>query len=274
MRTAVIAGGNSGVGKAVATELCRKGYRVIIHGRDAAKTKEAAEEIKTRSGNSKVEYIVADVSSIKGMKELADAIKQKTASIDALVLSTGVILPKQIITPDGLEAGFVIQYLSRFTLTQLLMPELRAGTSRIVMVGAPLLKGAKIFFDDIAFKNDFTMMKALKQEMLANHLFVQEFAKRHPGNEVVINLAHVGIAKTGIMRNSNFLFRMMVGLFGSSPESAAKNFVYLASDDAANFSGYFLTKPGKPQVKEKISHDPAIAERLWDKSLELVKSVL
>jgi NAD(P)-dependent dehydrogenase (short-subunit alcohol dehydrogenase family) len=274
MKTAVIAGGNSGIGKATAIALAKKGYKVIIHGRDAEKTQQAADEIKTQSDNTNVEYISADISTLKGMKELANAIKQKTNSIEAFVLSTGVILPNHILTPDGLEAGFVIQYLSRFALIQLLMPELKNGHAKIVQVGAPLLKGATIFFDDIAMKSNFTMMKAMAQEMFANHLFVQEFAKRNTGNDVVMNLAHVGIAKTGIMRHSNFFLRALVNIFGKSPEASAKNFTWLASDDAANFSGYFLTKPGNPSVKEKISHDPAIAEKLWGKSMELIKPIL
>lgn len=274
MKTAVITGGNSGIGKAVATELAKKGYRIIIHGRDVSKTKEAAEEIKTASGNNKVEHITADVSVIKGMKELADAIKQKTNTIDVLILSTGVILPNHVITADGLEAGFAIQYLSRFTLTRLLMQELKNGKARIIHIGAPKLKNAQIFFDDIALKNNFTMMKALGQEMLSNHLFVQEFAKRNPGNEIVMNMAHVGIAKTGILRHSNFFLRTLVNLFGSSPEKAAGNFVFLATDPAANFSGYFLKKPGKPEAKEKIQYEAGIAERLWNKSLELINPIL
>jgi len=274
MKTAVITGGNSGIGKATAMAIAKQGYRVIIHGRDLVKTERAADEIKTESGNHNVEFISADVSSIKGMKELADAIKQKTKSIDALILSTGVILPRQIITTDGLEAGFVVQYLSRFAMVQLLMSELKKGKARIVSVGAPLLKGATIFFDDIALKSNFTMMKALAQEMFANHLFVQEFAKRNPGNDVVMNIAHVGIAKTGIMRQTNFFLRLMVDLFGKSPATASKNFVFLATDEKADFSGYFLKNPGKPEDKEKVQHDPAIAERLWKKSMELIKPII
>ena len=46
MKTAVITGGNSGIGKAVATALAKKQYRIIIHGRDPEKTRLAAEEIK------------------------------------------------------------------------------------------------------------------------------------------------------------------------------------------------------------------------------------
>src|ERR1051326_4307284 len=102
MKTAVITGGNSGMGKAAAIELAKKGFRVIIHGRDPQKTKEAAEEIKTVSGNKNIDFVTADISTIKGMKQLADAIKQKADTINALVLSTGVILNKHIMNPDGL----------------------------------------------------------------------------------------------------------------------------------------------------------------------------
>jgi NAD(P)-dependent dehydrogenase (short-subunit alcohol dehydrogenase family) len=274
MKTAVITGGNSGIGKATAIALAKKGYRVIIHGRDEAKAKAAAEEIKTSSGNNHVEFITADVSVLSGMKKLADAIKQKTDTIDTLILSTGVILPKHIITADGLEMGFAVQYLSRFAVTQLLLPELKKGRAKIVQMAAPAMKKAEIFFDDIALKNNFTMMKALGQEMLANHLFTQEFAKRNPDNDVEMNILHVGIAKTDITRDSGFMFKLLVGVFGKSPEKLTKNPVYLASDDSADFSGYFLRKPGHPEARDKVHFDEAVAEKLWNRSMELIKPIL
>ncbi|MCX6273814.1 MAG: SDR family NAD(P)-dependent oxidoreductase [Bacteroidetes bacterium] len=274
MKTAVITGGNSGIGKATAIALAKKQYRVIIHGRDAEKTIQAVEEIKLKSGSSNVEGISTDISVIAGMRKLSDAIKEKTNSIDALVLSTGVILPNQVFTADGLEAGFAIQYLSRFAVTQMLMPELISGKARIVMVGAPVIKGAKIFFDDISLKNNFTMIRAMAQEMFANHLFVQEFAKRNPDNNVVMNIANVGVANTGIVRNSNLFFKIGLKLFGTSPEKAATNFVYLASDDEVSYSGYFLKKPGHPTIKEKNNFDSVVSEKLWTKSMELISSHL
>lgn len=274
MKTAVLTGGNSGIGKATAIELAKKGYRIIIHGKDPDKTKKAAEEIKTVSGNNNIDFISADVSTLRGMKQLADAIKQKTDTINALVLSTGVILPKHILTEDGLEMGFVIQYLSRFAVTQLLMPELKKGNAKIVMVGAPIIKGATIHFEDLALKNKFTMIKAMAQEMLANHLFVQEFAKRHSNSGVVINMGNPGVVKTGITRNSNIFFRIMLSLFGASPKKTTANFVFLATDDIVNFSGYFLKQPGNTTAMEKIAQTPYSSEKLWDVSMELIKPIL
>jgi retinol dehydrogenase-14 len=274
MKTAVLTGSNSGVGKAAAIVLAKKGYKVIIHGRDAAKTKQAADEVKSASGSKEVDHVVADISEIKGMRAFADAVKQKTNVIDALVLSTGVILPKYVLTGDQLEAGFAIQYLSRFAAVQMLMPELKAGKAKIVHVGAPTLKKATIYFDNINLKGEFTMMKAMGQEMLANHLMTQEFAKRIPASEMVLNIHHVGIAKTGIMRETGFFLKMLVNVFGTSPDKACANTVYLASDEKVNYSGYFLPKPGKPEVKTKIQFDAGMAAKLWDRSMELIKPVL
>lgn len=271
MKTAVITGGSSGIGKAVAAALAKKGFRVIIHGRHAGKTKEAAAEIKAQSGKKEVDYAIADISDVSGMKELAEAIKKKTDSINALVLSAGVILPKRVVTRDGLEMMFAVQYLSRFAATQFLLPLLQKGNAKIVHVGAPVIKGAEIYFDDISFAKGFSMIKAMGQCMFANHLFVQEFARRYPANEMMMNMMFGGIARTGIMRETNFLFRMAVKLAGKKPEKAASNAIHLASDESINFSGYFLNKPADPSVKEKIEHPVFLAEKLWIKSLELIK---
>lgn len=269
MKTAVITGGNSGIGKATATALAKKGYKVVIHGRDKAKTEAAVAEIKASSGNKEVTAVTADISSIAGMKDLAAKIKQQTPAIDALVLSTGTLLPKRQVTADGLELGFAVQYLSRFAVTQLLLPELqKAGKARIVHVGAPVLKSATIQFDDLSLSKGYSMLKGAQQAMLANFLMVQEFTKRYPAMRC--NIGHVGVAKTDIMREGNFMFRAMVSLFGSSPEKAAANFVALASDEALDFSGYFLPKPGNTGKKDKIALDEGLAKKIWEKSVQLI----
>src|ERR1051326_9027386 len=91
---------------------------------------------------------------------------------------------------------------------------------------------------------------------------------------MVMNIFHVGIAKTGIAERAGFMFKMLVNVFGTSPDKACANAVYLASDEAVNFSGYFLDKPGKPQHKIKVAHDAAMASKLWDRSLELLKQAV
>lgn len=271
MKTALIIGGNSGIGKAAAKVLAKKGYRTIIHGRNAEKTKAALAEIKAESSNNNVDYVIGDFNTISAMKITAAEIQAKADVIDILVLSTGVIYNKRIETPDGLEAAFVGQYLGRFAMTHLLMPQLkRSNFARIAMVGAPAMKKAKIHFDDLSLKNNFSMLTSMGQAMLASHLFVQEFAKRHKNDRIVINMHHVGIAKTGVTREISPMLRGLFNLIGTSADKACSNTVYLADNDEVKFSGYFLPTPGKPHKKKPIAFDPAIAEKLWNKSLELI----
>jgi len=270
-KTVVITGGNGGIGKATAVALATKGYRVIIHGHHPQTTMDAYEEIKLRSKNSQVEMIVGDMSSVAGMKNVSRAIMDKTDKIDELVLCTGKIMPKRVLTADGMDTAFATQYLCRFATVQSLMPLLKkAGQARIAHAGAPTMKKASIHFDDLSLKNNFSMIRSMGQAMLSTHLFVQEFAKRHTDNTVLMNMHHVGIARTGIGRETNFFFRTLIKTAGTTPDKAARNTVYLSDNNEVNYSGYFLPKPGKPQVKQHINFDPAVAEKLWNVSMELV----
>ncbi len=271
MKTAVITGGNSGMGKATAKLLAQKGYHVIIHGRDENKTNNALNEIKSFSGNQSIEAVHGDISSVAGMKKVISAIKYKTEVVDVLVLSTGVILPNRVVTEDGMEMHFAVQYLCRFAIVQGLMPLLKKSEfARIVHVGAPVSVSAKIYFDDLSLKNNYGMFRAMGQSMLANYLFVQEFTKRNAKEKIVMNMMHVGISKTEAARAHNFLIRLLLKIGGKNPMVSAKNVIYLADNEESNFSGYCLNKPGKPQNKIHIKLDTIIADKLWNKSIELI----
>ncbi len=265
MKTAIITGGNSGVGKATAKALATSGYRVIIHGRDEEKTKAAVAEIRASSGNANVDYVCGDVSSIAGMKAVGNALAAKVDVLDVLVLSTGLLSQKRIATADGLEALFTTQFLSRFAITNMLLPALqKSKDARIIHVGAPLIKGAEMQWKDLGLTKGYNMIKAMKQCMLANHLFVQEFARRHEASPLHMNMAYPGVVKTGIARELNPIIRLLLRLVAGSVEKASRNVVYLATHPAANFSGYFLGSPGHPEQKEKMSQDPELAKKLWE----------
>ena len=273
MKTVLILGGNSGMGKASAIELALKNYRVLIHGRDPVKTLAAMEEIIKVSGNKNVDSVSGDLSTIAGMRATSAVINNKTEVIDSLILSTGVIMPKRVETADGLETMFATQYLARFGMTQLLLPLLkRSELARIVHVGAKVIGGAKVYFDNISLKDSYSMIRAMKQSMFCNHLFIQEFAKRNSGSNMMMNMMQVGIAKTEVARNVSFLFRLAMSVFGRSAKAASKNIVHLADAGSVNYSGYFLPNPRRTDKKEKILHDESIASKLWETSMQLLNS--
>lgn len=59
---ALVTGATDGIGKAVAHELFRRGFNLIIHGRNEEKIRKVIAEIKAGGGNGDVRYFVADAS--------------------------------------------------------------------------------------------------------------------------------------------------------------------------------------------------------------------
>ena len=76
-KTCLITGATSGIGFFTARELAAKGMRVVLVGRDPAKTQAATEQIKRETGSARVEYLVADLSSQAEVRRLADDFKRR-----------------------------------------------------------------------------------------------------------------------------------------------------------------------------------------------------
>ncbi|MCU0372012.1 MAG: SDR family NAD(P)-dependent oxidoreductase, partial [Ignavibacteria bacterium] len=61
-KTVIITGGTSGVGKSLAYKLAESGNNVIIFARNEVKADNTVNEIKNRTGNKEVKYILCDFS--------------------------------------------------------------------------------------------------------------------------------------------------------------------------------------------------------------------
>src|ERR1700735_381345 len=83
-KTALITGGTSGIGRAIAERLASEGAWVIITGRDQARGREVVEAVEAAGG--KARFIAADLASFADVRRLADA----TGDVDVLVNNAGV----------------------------------------------------------------------------------------------------------------------------------------------------------------------------------------
>lgn len=88
-KTAVITGGNSGVGEATALLFAKEGANVVI----SARRKEALENVanKITQAGGKVLAVPTDISKDEDCKALADAAIKKFGRIDVLVNNAGVL---------------------------------------------------------------------------------------------------------------------------------------------------------------------------------------
>src|SRR5579859_1247038 len=122
-KTVLITGSTDGVGRYVASELAKQGARVLIHGRDASRAKALIEEIKA-SGHAAPTFYQADLSSLAGARQLANAVTADHKRLDVLVNNAGIGSqnqgPQRQESADGYELRFAVNYLAGFLLAYLL----------------------------------------------------------------------------------------------------------------------------------------------------------
>ncbi len=214
---ALITGGTSGIGYGVASQLTKLGWDVTIVGRN----KERGQQIAAELG---VEFIEADLALMSEVERVASQIN---APLDALVLCAGLVFPKSTdqFTAEGLETTFAINYLSRFALTQLLLPKLSANGSIVMLSGDGKHKGVSTDWAEPQFGMD-----SARRAALAVDLYAAELAQNH--SEIRVYTCYPGIVRTNLLRNAPFFMKLFVGALGSSVDKGSAYVTRLITGNA------------------------------------------
>merc|ERR1712223_1813447 len=99
----VITGANTGIGKVTATDLAKRGARVIICCRDMKRANAGMADIKADSGSDLVEVLQLDLASLKSVRSCAETLLEKEEKIDYLINNAGVMMCPQWKTEDGFD---------------------------------------------------------------------------------------------------------------------------------------------------------------------------
>lgn len=128
-KNAVITGGGSGMGLAMAQLLVDGGSRVVITGRSQA-TLDAARE---RLGENAV-AVRGDVSSLSDLDVLADRVKGELGTVEALFVNAGVspLTPFETTTEEAYDEIFAINVKGAYFTVQKLAPLLSAGAGVVL----------------------------------------------------------------------------------------------------------------------------------------------
>src|SRR5262249_37081390 len=123
----LVTGATDGLGKGVATELARAGATVLLHGRDEARGAARLQEIRELTGSDSLSYYNADFESLAQVRALADQILEEHEELHTLVNNAGIgsTLPgggERMVSADGYELRFQVNYLAAFLLTHRLVP--------------------------------------------------------------------------------------------------------------------------------------------------------
>lgn len=206
-KVVIITGANTGLGKATAAELAKRGGKVYMACRSEERGMAALNEIKESTGNN-VFFMKLDLASLDSIREFSKKFHEVETRLDILVNNAGLLSPLER-TKDGFELNMGVNHLGHFLLTNLLLDLLKtAAPSRIVVVSSMIHKIGGINRDDLNSVNSFAgSWRAYANSKLANILFVRKLAKILDGSGVTINSLCPGGVDTEATRYMNPLMK-------------------------------------------------------------------
>ncbi|WP_367325872.1 SDR family NAD(P)-dependent oxidoreductase [Streptomyces sp. HUAS ZL42] len=268
--TAVVTGGNRGIGYAVARDLVRHGYRVVLLVRDRQRGETARSALGALSG-SDVALAVGDLSELSGVRSAAQAVLASCPRIDVLIHNAGIWPSGLVHGENGLEKAFVINHLAPFVLNHLLEPRLVASRARVVQVSAGLYAKGHVDLESTPTGAHFHPLRTYADTKLCNVMLVPMFAQRWSAAGVRINAVHPGVIRTGLGDRpgaSGYVLKAMK-LLWKSPRTGAAAVIRLAHGTAAaDLTGrYFHIDKETPLAP--MARDTALAQQIWAQALEL-----
>jgi retinol dehydrogenase 12 len=267
----VVTGATSGIGRATAVALARRGARVVVVARDRARGEAATAELASVSA-SPPRLEIADLASMTQVRGLADRLATLNR-IDVLINNAGLVAGQRRVTADGFEHVFAVNHLAPFLLTNLLQGKLTSSApARVITVASDAHTAARLDLDDLQLEHGWDSWRAYANSKLANILFTRELARRLDGTGVTANCAHPGVVRTRFGNEGGPLLRFGLALgrpFMLSPQRGASTVVYLAtSPEVAGATGGYYVK-SKLREPSAAARDDATARRLWELSEEL-----
>lgn len=277
-RTALVTGGNSGIGYATASALARLGATVILGCRDRGRGRAAAERIAAELGipagrparrsAPRVRAELLDVAEGASVRSLARRLAGR--GLDLLVHNAGVLPDRREETADGLERTLATNLAGPHLLTRLLLPGLEAsGGARVVFVSSGGMYATRLDVAGLEPPPDgpFDGVAAYARTKRAEVVLAGLWAERVPARRVTFSSMHPGWADTPSVRTSLPRFwRVTRGILRTA-EEGADTVVWLAASRAASGrSGlfWFDREPRTPWLLPGTRETQAERLALWE----------
>jgi NAD(P)-dependent dehydrogenase (short-subunit alcohol dehydrogenase family) len=238
-KVALITGGDSGIGRAVAIAFAKEGADVAIvylkEHDDAKETKNLVEKHGRRAV-----AIAGDITDERFCQQAVEQTVQEFGKLDILINNAAEQHPKnkiEEISKEQLERTFATNIFSMFYLTKAAMKYLKQGSSIINSTSVTAYKGNPQLLDYSSTKGAIVAFtRSLSQNLVSQGIRVNAVAPgpiwtplipaTFPADQVATFGKQVPMARAG------------------QPEEVAPSYVFLASDDASYMSGQVLHPNG------------------------------
>jgi len=295
-RTCLVTGANSGLGKAIAIRLAKRGAHVIMACRSGIP--EAGQDVRAESGSDQVEMIQVDLSDFDSMAAFCDQLRDRNVTLDAAVFNAGVVPATSRMSKHGLELMFAVNFLAKFVVLHRLLhdgviPNAAYGNNsraedppRVIFVSSETHQSSiPIDFDKFGEPIEYGVADGVKYYGLSKlHLttYFQELSRRlNPGGsggnpDVCVHALCPGAINSNMAREAPTwlkpVLKPVMALFFQSPEKASIPVDYLvASHEMGTKTGEYMHMLRIKESSEP-SMDPEKGALLWSKTEELLRS--
>lgn len=265
-KTAIVTGGNAGIGLETTKVLAAAGATVIVPARDIEKAK------KNLLGIANVEIATMDLSHPDTIDAFAEQFLASGRALHLLVNNAGIMWVPLQRDSRGIESQLATNYLGQYQLVARLWPALKAANgARVVNVSSLGHHMAPFNFNDPNFEHRaYETLLGYGQSKTASNLFALELDNRAKAFNVRAYSLHPGsIAGTELGRSASIDLWKQMGFVDENgdmkpevlanlktiPQGAATS-VWAATSPLLNNIGGVYCEDG--DIAELLSDDPAI----------------
>lgn len=247
-KTALVTGGSSGIGLAVAQKLAEEGCKVAICGRDRAKLDAAAKTMPGAKG------FAADVREPAQIAKLVEDVATALGGIDIVVSNAGTHVPGRFneIAPDKLAGHFATKVVGAYELARQVAPHMkkRGGGRFIVIIGqAGKVPQANGIASNIVNAAQHAFVKALSDELAPSKILVNAVCPsriKSPLTEGLTLYNEVHLGRSLEQQESRWGAEVPMGHWGTA-DDIANAVLFLASERAQFIAGTNIDVDGGHQ---------------------------
>ncbi|MER7697969.1 MULTISPECIES: SDR family NAD(P)-dependent oxidoreductase [unclassified Streptomyces] len=282
--TAVVTGGSSGLGLVTARRLVGTGRSVVLVGRDATRTRAAADSLRgpAPAGGDAAPptTYTADLEQWSQVRALAAELAAAGRPVDILLNNAGAAFPRYERTPDGVERTYALNHHAPFLLTHALLAEgVLAREARIINMSSFVEKRGRLDAadPDVAGtswgKRFYHQVNVYATSKLVSLLAARELARRLPEGMSLYNANPGMVRGTAMNSNAGGLMRLTAPLFrpfAITPDEGVRTPVWLATaSPAPSPSGGFFSE-SRPDTPSGRALDDALARTVYTRTAALL----